>query len=87
MLKTDRDVYRVLDSMLPPNISREVPLMFVDAGEAECGVSNLLCEAWEMGCLTDEIKAFIRFEYEYGDPIDTLDGLEELDRQKKNSAA
>lgn len=72
------EVYRQLDAMLPAFVDRDSPEISLEAGEVEAAITSLLCEAVDKNYFPDEVKAFIRSEYDEDSAvIDMLEALEQ----------
>lgn len=70
------EVYRHLDAMLPAVVDREMPEDALKAGVVESAIIDLLDAAVGANCLSDEVKAFIRSEYDGGPVLEMLEDLE-----------
>lgn len=81
----DYEIYHELDRMLPAHVYRGSGEEDMEAGEPECAIMALLDAAYLAGCLTEDIIALIRKQFDGGDVIFALDGLlmlEGLERSK-----
>lgn len=74
-MNTDEEVYVALDRMLPEKIDRESARISVKAGEAECGITDLLEAASLNNALSADVIALAENEYPEGTYVRNMLGV------------